>query len=1602
MMDATRSLPPNLRAIQYTMQFERLRGFGVSCMLASMAASCHDGSAGVLNELPRITSRPPPSAMLGSQFTYQVSALDADRGALTFALELGPQAALIDSSSGFLSWTPGQEGTFDFEVAVMDSSGGRSVQTFSVEVTSAPTQLVVTSPIQGEQAVALTRETILEFDRPIQVPKSLGAAIRVQSGGHDLPARIEPSPDGRGLTLFYAEPLPAASLVQVLVSGDDLLDAGQVPIDANGDGAPGGLAVVGFSTITVTPIEGTAVCGRVFASEFDGDDPPVDDPLVGVEIRVEGTDLITTTNEMGNFRLEPAPAGRVFVVIDGKTASNPLPIDGYYPTVGKAFETSAGHETNVGDIYLPLIPPGTLNDVSEAEVTVAEFTQAVKDANPALAGTQILVPPGSLFSDDGTRGGRVGISPVPSDRIPGELPEFLKFQVVFTVQTDGATNFAVPAPVRFPNLPDADTGVVLEPGDRTALWSFNHDVGSWEVVGGMTVAHDGAFIESDPGVGIRAPGWHGSLPGGQMETPMGNRCPGENRQPFWWRLIRAALECLGELSKSARALSAVANAIQDIKDLAQSVAAIEEALRRGDSCEGVQAGLEAFSAAKDVGMKAYEVLISNGPVPKAIDAVACGLSICQAITDEICENAECSGLAKRQACGVVNALKGFIRDVKLLLDRVRAPELVFGVLCDKIDQAAAVLASYCANPGLQTTGGPTQEDVLAALREIINAADALSLDVNAYSEIAGGLDSVQVTSAQGLSELIVPFTVGDGGLANSYWLMVLEGSDLPLRGRANDRGINALFVPARTRYSIEFFVPQEHGIALAGGTTPQAGSQGEFGPFEVELIDADSPDSDGDGLADVAERIVGTDVKDQDTDNDRSTDGAEILNGTNPLDGLAVATGIVGSAPTQDYAADVFALNDLVLVADSSAGLAVFNVFNGMEPELVAQVDTQGSARDVTLIGNLAVVADGTGGLVAIDLAAVPTAAIAWTAPLGDVSCVASIADLVVAGLSNGRLATLDGTGGVVLDELEPRLAGPVQDIEVLGETLFVLTQSQLHVIPWQAGSFVVSKTLGVTGLATSGRRRRLFAEDSVLYVVHANGYDTYDITIPLDPVLIAHGNSSARGWRHIVTNGDGIGVAAVGLNVDGSGTSDVEFYDTSNPALTDLLLGRFSPPLGAEAIALYNGLAYVADGDAGLQVINYLAYDSQGQPPTVVVSTVPDGPTIDENSILLVKVSVEDDVQVRNVELLVDDEVVATDGNHPYQFLFRVPSRSLQTALKVAVRASDTGGNRSALDERGFDIVPDSTYPRLLSTTPRTGDSVFVGFGGFRLLFSEAMDTPSVEASARVVHAGADDTFGTSDDLDIPVATSFSVQDKQALVGLQSALPLGRAMFTLDGAIARDLAENLLDANGDGIPGDLVQIVVNASNTEFFLSEGGDPAGDILWEQASVGFAEESFAAFSNGSLVDAFAVGATAVDVDLDGPGGFSEIAHVVAGDFRTNPNDQTTTGIAVVGQACSGCSPRGRITLNFTPPVRGAGAWLFDDYGPDLQFQLEIVDGAGFRSLSEVLSSDELTGRGVEGFLGVMSADRIARFTIISLANGVESNSDFVWLDSLHVAE
>jgi hypothetical protein len=294
----------------------------------------------------------------------------------------------------------------------------------------------------------VTRETILHFDCPLAADTLLTLdRLHAEAGGRRLLGRVELSSDRRTVTLFHLEPLPGSSRVTVSFDSNNLLDQVGAPVDGDRDGQPGGVGVWSFDTLSTTPLAGTVVVGRVFAAELvagpDTGTNAVNRPLEGVTITVDGReqDLRATTDAAGYFRLAPVPPGRFFVHIDGRTAKgSDYPHGAFYPTVGKAWDALAGR-TNLaggtGEIYLPLIRPGTLQPVSVVADTTVTFPPEVVAATPALAGVSVTVPANSLFADDGTRGGRVGIAPVPPDRLPGPLPPGLEFPLVITVQTDG-------------------------------------------------------------------------------------------------------------------------------------------------------------------------------------------------------------------------------------------------------------------------------------------------------------------------------------------------------------------------------------------------------------------------------------------------------------------------------------------------------------------------------------------------------------------------------------------------------------------------------------------------------------------------------------------------------------------------------------------------------------------------------------------------------------------------------------------------------------------------------------------------------------------------------------------------------------------------------------------------------------------------------------------------------------------------------------------------------------------------------------------------------------------------------------------------------------
>jgi hypothetical protein len=248
--------------------------------------------------------------------------------------------------------------------------------------------------------------------------------------------------------------------------------------------------------------------------------------------------------------------------------------------------------------------------------------------------------------------------------------------------------------------------------------------------------------------------------------------------------------------------------------------------------------------------------------------------------------------------------------------------------------------------------------------------------------------------------------------------------------------------------------------------------------------------------------------------------------------------------------------------------------------------------------------------------------------------------------------------------------------------------------------------------------------------------------------------------------------VAAVGVNF---GEGDVYLYDLSDCSRIGQFQTLFGTPGATRAVAVYNGLAYAADGNAGLQVVNYLAYDTGRNAPAVSIATNLQQLTVEEGKLVRVTASVTDDVQVRNVEFHLNGERVFTDGNFPFEHRFLSPRLSGGPTFTLKAKATDTGGNFGWSGELTVQVTKDVTPPVLRRTTPVAGGYV-VPLNAVTAAFSEAMDLSTLaNGGFQLFSAGPDRVLGNADDAEVPGGTVTFLEDiNTAVLGFPTALAPG------------------------------------------------------------------------------------------------------------------------------------------------------------------------------------------------------------------------------------
>lgn len=564
---------------------------------------------------------------------------------------------------------------------------------------------------------------------------------------------------------------------------------------------------------------------------------------------------------------------------------------------------------------------------------------------------------------------------------------------------------------------------------------------------------------------------------------------------------------------------------------------------------------------------------------------------------------------------------------------------------------------------------------------------------------------------------------------SAFYAVEEIGATVLQRGTvSSDPVFDQLFVAPNTDYRIWLLDPETFQVAEANVTSSSAGRVFEIPDFVFG--EARAHDTDGDGLHDLGESIVGTSATNPDTDGDGLSDAAELREGLDPLDGLVARTGIIATVRTPGTALDVCALNGVAIVADGTEGISVFNVFNGMDPIAIAQVATAGKAESVNCSGDLVAVATRTLGLTVVDISDPPAARITRVVTLNSESrCVAVAGQVAFVGLDSGQVVTVDMLTGDLLGYTYLASAS-VSDLFLSGDHLFGLTAGTVHVLSVTGGRLRWLGSAPSPGRVNFQTRMRLSVGNGYAYPAHTQGYNTVDVAHPLQPFLVTHAPTPQIGWKQIVLNGSGLGVAAVSPNFFPDTTHNISLYDVSDPTNVNDVIVEFPTPGIAYAVSMYNGIAYVADGDRGLQVVNYLAYDGLGQPPTVSLTTNFTAGSAERGQVMRLTATVADDVQVRNVEFYLNKERLAIDGNFPFEHRFVLPAFAGRSDILVQARASDTGGNAAWSDEVILQLVDDATPPEVVAVDPIAG-GVFPDVHTVLAYLSEPIDPGSLDEAA-------------------------------------------------------------------------------------------------------------------------------------------------------------------------------------------------------------------------------------------------------------------------------
>jgi hypothetical protein len=586
---------------------------------------------------------------------------------------------------------------------------------------------------------------------------------------------------------------------------------------------------------------------------------------------------------------------------------------------------------------------------------------------------------------------------------------------------------------------------------------------------------------------------------------------------------------------------------------------------------------------------------------------------------------------------------------------------------------------------------------------------------------------------------------------NVHWgndYVAIDAGQGTLYAKSDASGAYNFFLPSNANYHEAVFDPQSGLLGHEDGKTGPSGTGVDLA-YNLLFDGARAPDTDYDGLPDDVEFAIGTSPNNPDTNNDGVSDYNAIKVGLDPRSGRQIATGILSSLPLQGEARSVLLQGSLAdpsketaYVATGSYGLAIVDVSNFQKPVVLGQLRMEGGTATSVAVDpvlGLAAVADGpygaandTGGLRIVNIADPTKPVLVQTIQINP-SVVQAVGGILYTN-DGATLQAYDMATGEKLQDLAPSGGAGITSIVHDGSMLYTMDGNRtLRTFDISSGLMVQKGALTLD----FGGTDKLFVADGIAYVAAEyrqvvstfNGYGTVDVSDPSNPRVIARPTQGIASIA-MALNGSGLGVS-VGTALDASLTPVLMVENTSDPTNTGQFVTRVNLPQTASDIALGGGIAFVADGSSGLEVVNYEPFDTNNVPPTITV-TPPASTQVTEGSTVTLAAKISDDVQVRNVAILLNGKVIKNDVTYPFDLSAVMPSIAANGSSQVTVQiqATDTGGNTTTSAPIALTLVPDTTPPQIVNQNVAENAVEGATFRTLIYTFSKPLDLSTVNAS--------------------------------------------------------------------------------------------------------------------------------------------------------------------------------------------------------------------------------------------------------------------------------